>query len=127
MDQFKLNGILWRIIFVNPKHQMLYDRTGKLTVATTDPVSHIVYLSTKLRGQFLMRVFIHELGHCVMVSYDLIDQIHRMVKPEHWIEAEEWICNFISDYGMIIFSIAYSKLGYKAWMVVPPELEKLVS
>lgn len=106
---------------------MLYDRTGKLTVATTDPVSHTVYLSTKLRGQFLMRVFIHELGHCVMVSYDLIDQIHRMVKPEYWIEAEEWICNFIADYGITIFSIAYSKLGYKAWMVVPPELEKLVS
>ena len=106
---------------------MLYDRTGKLTVATTDPIAHVVYLSNQLRGQFLMRVFIHELGHCVMVSYNLIDQIRKMVKPEYQIEIEEWICNFIVDYGMIIFSIAYSKMGYKAWKVVPPELEKLVS
>lgn len=122
-----MNGILWRIIFVNPQDPMLVDRTNKLTVATTDPIAHCVYLSFDLKGDFLMTVFLHELGHCTMISYDLVNKLHRMVKPEYWVDAEEWVCNFIADYGRMIFSIAYSKLGYNAWVCVPKELEKLVS
>ena len=49
---------------------------------------------------------IHELGHCAIFSFDLLPDIHRMVKEKYWIEAEEWMCNFIADYGMMIFSIA---------------------
>lgn len=106
---------------------MLYDRTGKLTVATTDPSSKIVYLSENLSGDMLMKVLIHELGHCVMVSFHLLDDIHRLVRPECWIEAEEWVCNFIAEFGYEIFSIAYSMVGnyYKAWEFIPRELDKV--
>lgn len=51
-----------------------------------------------------------------------------MVYPEYWIEAEEWVCNFIADYGMRMFNIAYSMIkNYNAWVFVPHELERLVS
>lgn len=62
-----------------------------------------------------------------MVSFSLLDDIHRMVKREYWIEAEEWICNFIADYGMGIFEAAYSVLGPDAWRVVPYEIERFVA
>lgn len=39
-----------------------------------------------------------------MFSFDLLRDIHRMVHPEYWLEAEEWVCNFIADYGLLIFS-----------------------
>lgn len=123
-----MNGYLWRVEMVNPYSQKLVDRTKQLRVATTDPNDLCVYLSTDLKGDFLMRVLVHELGHCAMYSFNLIEEIHRMVYPEYWIEAEEWVCNFIADYGMQIFNIAYSVIGnYNAWMFVPYELEKLVS
>lgn len=123
-----MNGYTWHIQFVDPYSPKLVDRTKNLRVATTDPSDLCVYLSTELRGDFLIRVFIHELAHCTMVSFHLIDDIHRMVYPEYWIEAEEWICNFIADYGMQMFNIAYSIIGnYNAWMFVPHELERLVS
>lgn len=117
----------WHVAFVDPSSGWLVDRTGNLTVATTDPHTRCIYLSTDLSGDFLNRVLIHELGHCVMISYDLLDDIHRMVYPEYWIEAEEWVCNFIADYGLKIFSEAYRILGDDAWLVVPYELEKMVA
>lgn len=53
--------------------------------------------------------------------------IHKVVKPEYWILAEEWACNFIADYGAKIFSIAYSILGNDAWMFIPYELDKVIA
>lgn len=78
-------------------------------------------------GALLMKVLIHELGHCALVSYSLLDDIHKVVKPEYWIWAEEWVCNFIADYGTKIFSIAYSVLGNDAWMFIPYELDRVIA
>ena len=50
-----------------------------------------------------------------------------MVHPRYWLEAEEWVCNFIADYGMKIFSIAYNILGDRAIDVVPRELERMIA
>lgn len=126
-DKFTMNGELWDVDLVSPNDQMLVDRTGVLTVATTDPKTHKIYLSWNLRGDFLMTVFIHELGHCAMVSYGLIEQIHEMVKPEYWIKMEEFICNFLADFGLQIFRTAYSTLGYDAWKLIPGEFEKRIA
>ena len=84
----------------------MVDRTANKRVATTDPSTLCVYLSTSLNGDFLRTVLIHELGHVVMFSYDLLPAIHSFVKPNRWIEAEEWVCNFIADYGDEVFDVA---------------------
>lgn len=127
LKTFTMNSTIWRIEWVDPESYLLIDRTGKRTVATTDPNTYTVYLSTKLHGDFLIKVLLHELGHCAMVSYDLLGYIHQTVYPERWVEAEEWVCNFIADYGFKIFSTAYKLLGEGAWSVVPRELEKLIA
>lgn len=127
IDRFLMNGYLWRIKFVNPNSSFLIDRTDHVRVATTDPHTKCIYLSNELYGRFLTTVLIHELGHCVMFSYDLIRDIHSAVYPEYWIDAEEWVCNFIADYGFKIFSVAYSVMGKYAWLFVPQEIEKLIA
>lgn len=126
MTEFTMNGYLWHVVRVNPNSSFLIDRSGSRRVATTDPSTLSVYLSDELQGSFLVTVLLHELGHCVMVSYDLIDDIQRAVRPEYWTEAEEWICNIIADHGRQIFSIAYQTLGQQAWEYIPHELERLV-
>lgn len=126
MNSFYMNGYLWHVIFVNPYDPVLIDRTNTLTVATTDPITMCIYLSNDLYGVFLARVLTHELGHCVMISFNLLRRIHRMVLPRYWIEAEEWICNFVADYGMGIFFRTYSILGYDALNYIPQELERLI-
>lgn len=127
MDKFVMNGIEWDVKYVYPDSHYLVDRTGERRVATTDPLTHCVYLSNELAGDFLNTVLIHELGHCIMFSYNLLDRIHSVVSPIYWIDAEEWVCNFIADYGKIIFTIARRVLGDQAMYYLPRELEKIVA
>lgn len=126
-DRFKMNGDSWEVRFVGANSPMLVDRTNKLTIATTDPETMTVYLSNRLQGDFLMTVFIHELGHCALYSFGFLDRIRKWVKPEYWIKMEEFICNFLADYGMSIFKIAYKTLGYDAWKIIPGEFEKIAA
>lgn len=104
--RFSINGYLWIVSFVSNTSPYLIDRTGRLAVATTDPSLKCIFLSDELYGSFLRTVLLHELGHVTMFSYGLLPVIHDFVKPSKWIEAEEWVCNFIADYGDEVFKIA---------------------
>lgn len=126
-DRFKMNHDSWQVRFVDPDSQMLVDRTGILTIATTDPPAKTVYLSNQLQGDFLITVFIHELGHCALYSFGFLERIQRWVKPQYQIKMEEFICNFLADYGMMIFKTAFSTLGYNAWKIIPGEFEKIAA
>lgn len=108
---FTMNGYLWRVLFVTPESDLLIDRTGSRRVATTDANTLCIYLSSELKGEFLRKVLVHELGHAVMFSYDLLSAVHSFVRPNQWVEAEEWMCNFIADYGDRIFNIANTILS----------------
>ena len=118
---FMMNGVLWRVKFVNPGSRILVDPFGESRLATTDPMSQTVYLSRSLDPQTQEVVFFHELGHCVLFSYDLLSELRQAVRPELWSEAEEWICNFIADYGQEIFQVADDI------MLVPQELDRLLA
>lgn len=127
IDSFYISGDLWHVRFTNSYNPILVDRTLRKTIGVTDPETMTIYLSNKLRGQLLNRVIIHELGHATLYSTGLLDELHRMVYPEYWIEAEEGLCNFLADYGNQIFGIAYSVLGEQAIHVVPYHMERLIA
>lgn len=78
----------------------------------TDPKLQHVFVARGLNGGKLRRVLIHELGHVTLVSYGLLPELHRMVKPAYWVDAEEWACNWIADYGNMIFGKGSQILGY---------------
>lgn len=124
---FVMNGILWRVLPVSPFSSELIDRTHNLTVATTDPIDHVIYIADNLPDDFGATVFIHELGHAAMVSFGLLDDIRRMAKPDYWIELEEWVCNLIADHGKAIFSVAYQMIGYDAVHIARKEIERLIA
>lgn len=126
MYRFVLNGRLWRVIFVEQGSHWLIDKTRQHRLGVTNPVSRTIYISDKIEGTVLSRVMLHELSHAVMVAYGLVDDIHGLVCPDKWVEAEEWICNFIANYATMIFNVAYDILGTDAWMAVPYELEKMI-
>lgn len=105
---------------------MLMDRTGKITLATTDPDRLTIFLSYSIPEDLFEKVLIHELSHCVMFSYNLIEYIHDIVYPEYWIEAEERVCNFVASYGKIIFDNAYSIIGNDAYLFIPYKIDKII-
>ncbi len=127
MHRFAMNGYSWIVKRVSPTDPMLVDRTGEYTLATTDFSRLTVYISDDIRDPLFTHVLIHELGHCALFSYGLIDDIHKVVRPQYWIDAEEWICNFIADYGLQIFETAYDIAGEDAWLIVPRELDRLIA
>lgn len=127
IDKFYISSDLWHVRFTNPNNPILVDRRNVLTIGVTDPETMTIYLSNKLRGQLLNRVLIHELGHATLYSTGLLEELHRVVYPEYWVEAEEELCNFLADYGHQIFGIAYSVLGDEAIQVVPYHMEKLIA
>lgn len=125
--RFVVNGDVWTVARVFPTDPRLTDRTGHRCLATTDPSSMRVNLSSRLTGDMLDRVLVHEIGHCVIWSYDLFGELHRMVRPEHWIAAEEWVCNFVADYGDLIFECARKVLGRRAVIHMPAALSRLAA
>ena len=127
IDKFYISGDLWHVRFTNPNNPILVDRRNVLTIGVTDPETMTIYLSNRLKGELLNRVLIHELGHCVMFSYNLVSEIHRMCKKKYWFEMEEFCANLLADYGRQVFGIAYSVLGDEAIKVVPYHLERLVA
>ena len=127
IDEFYMNGLRWNVRWTKSTDPILVDRTGSLTVAVTDPDSMTIYLSNQLSGSFLNRVLIHELGHCVMYSYGLVNEIHRMCKKRYWIEMEEFCANLLADYGNQVFGLAYAILGNRAIHIVPYEMERMVA
>ena len=127
IDEFYMNGLHWRIRFVNPNSDILIDRTLSKTVAVTDPDTMTIYLSNKLHGEFLTRVVLHELSHAMMYSYHYLDEIHRYCKKRYWIEMEELIANLIANQAKEIFQRAYDVVGDEAIRFVPYGLERSVA
>lgn len=126
MGGFTLNGYFWAVEFVDPMDSLLIDRDGDHTLATTDPTDRTVRISSDLTGDMLLRVLLHEIGHCALFSFGLLEDIRRMTRPEYRAEMEEWACNLIADYGLAIFSAAYSVLGEAAIEVVPYRIEQIM-
>ena len=127
IDEFYMNGFHWNVRWANPTDPILIDRTLSKTVAVTDPETMTIYLSNKLRGEFLTRVVLHELSHAMMYSYHYLDEIHRYCKKRYWIEMEELIANLIADRAYEIFQRAYDVVGDEAIRFVPYGLERSVA
>lgn len=122
-----MNGDFWQVRFVSPSDNVLIDRTGERTLAVSDYSTRVISIANNLYGELLSRVFIHELGHCVMFSYGLLPELHRMVKKQYWIEAEEWVCNFIADYGQFVIRTARDILGNRFAYVAPIGAERMIA
>ena len=127
LKQFYMNGYLWRVRFVSPHDNVLIDRTGQRTLAVSDYSTMTISIANNLHGELLNRVFIHELGHCVMFSYGLLTELHRMVKKRYWVDAEEFVCNILSDYGQFVIGTARDILGNQFIYVSPVGMERMTA
>lgn len=126
MKRFVMNDYLWKVITVPANSRCLLSRTGP-TVGTTDPNTLCVYISEELTGEFKKHVIAHEMGHAACFSFHLIPQIRDCCYPDRQIQMEEFICNFVADYGEMIFSITYKILGDSALAQVPYYLERMMA
>ncbi|MBO7695463.1 MAG: hypothetical protein J6T10_22790 [Methanobrevibacter sp.] len=89
-----VNDILWKIVFVHPSSVQLLNNQGLPTFGVTDNNVKCVFLSNKLKGEFLYKVLCHELCHVYCFSYNIFMSV----------DDEEHLAQFISEYGKSIIS-----------------------
>lgn len=90
------------IVWVDNKSSLLSRTDGSMSVGVTDMNTHCIYLAKSLHGAFLRKVIIHELCHCVCMSYNIYMPI----------EQEEMLCDFVATYGDQVFEIVDILTGY---------------
>ena len=101
LRQFYMNGDLWKVRFVSPHDSVLFDRTGQRTLAVSD--------------------------YSTMIIYGLLPELHRMVKKRYWVEAEEFVCNMLADYGCFVIGVAKDVLGNRFTYVAPVVAERMIA
>lgn len=100
---FYINGILWRVKFVNPMHPMLFREDGSLAIGMCDNSERTIYINCTLYGYLLKKAISHEITHASMFSYGIY-----LSERE-----EELLADLVATYGEEIIIIAdkiFSKL-----------------
>ena len=97
-----INGIPWKIKFVNGANNNLRRYDGTYTVGMTDNKQKTIFLHNDLDDSFLYKVFCHELVHAFCFSYGL----------KFDIEEEERLADFIATYGKDIFDMTDEVIGH---------------
>ncbi len=98
-----LNGVDWKLKFVNPYDSNLFRNDGSLTVGMCDSNLRTIFINENLGGDFLRKVLCHELTHAAMFSYGI------MLTNDQ----EELVANVLSTYGNEIIdktNLIFSKI-----------------
>ena len=92
---FIINGELWRVVFVDPRHPALLKPNGDFAIGACDDYSNTIYLSNNLSGGVLKQVLCHEITHAMMFSY-------RIKMP---LQQEELFAELVAMFGEEIIKI----------------------
>lgn len=86
---FEINGIYWKLAFVDPNFPLLQRLNGDFTIGACDNLTRTIYINNTLQGKLLKKVLCHQVTHAAMFSYNV----------DLSIEQEELIADLISTYG----------------------------
>lgn len=100
MKPVLVNGETWHVGLAPANDPTLVDRTGKLALATTDPITHVITLSEELTPPLIDQVLLHEVAHAITVSYGLLP----ISSSE--IGLQEWTAEFLGHHAIEAVDIA---------------------
>ncbi len=106
-----VNGQLWRVVEVNPGDPRLVDRTGVPKLATTDPITRTVHMSSELEPPLLDQVALHEAAHVMAVAYGELPRLREAIPREASVAAEEWAAQQVELHGIEAADVASRMLG----------------
>ena len=106
-----VNGAAWRVLRVKPGDPRLVDRTGSPRLATTDPATATIHISSSVVPPLLDRVLLHETAHVATISHGLLGPIHGMFAENLWIQVEELLAQVVELYGIEAIIAASESIG----------------
>ena len=111
MQPLIINGQLWRVVRVHPSDPSLFDRTGNLRLATTDPKRRVISVASNLEPPLLDRVMIHEAAHAITMAYNLLGEYQHFINSNDVIASEEWAAGLVEKHGLEAAELASEALG----------------
>lgn len=111
MKPVLINGELWAIKRVSPDNPFLVDRTGTMRIATTDPSTRTIYLSSDVNPPLLDRVLLHEVAHAITISHGLLPPLRHSIPEDMWVPVEEWSASFMERHAIEAVMLTSQSLG----------------
>lgn len=101
---FLINGIYWKLAFVDPNFPLLQRINGEYSIGACDNLTRTIYINNRLQGMLMRKVLCHEITHAAMFSYNV----------DLTVEQEQLVADLIATYGDQIIYITnkiFTKLG----------------
>lgn len=111
MNPVLVNGELWRIVRVSSGDPLLIDRTGALRIATADPLTRTIRISSDIEPPLLDRVVLHEVAHAIAISHGLLPPLRDSIPEDMWVPMEEWNASFMERHAVEAAILASKALG----------------
>lgn len=105
---FKVNGVIWRIVIVQPYDPNLMRADGTYTLGCCDSAMKIIYIAEGLDGKTFYKVLAHEITHAAMHSYNVGLTVSQ----------EELLADIIATYGGEIVKVTnkvFRKIKKQGW------------
>lgn len=111
MRPLVIGNHVWRVIRVAPGDPLLVDQTGAMRVATTDPVTRTIRISTDVMPPLLDRVFLHEATHAIMEDAGINDLLRRLPDDRLQVLAEESVAWLLETHAIPVVDAVSRSLG----------------
>lgn len=86
---FTVNDTVWKLRLVNPRDKNLRRSDGSPCLGLCDNNLKTVFIADNQPPDKEEHILCHELCHCICFEYGFLLDV----------ELEEWLCNFMADYG----------------------------
>lgn len=99
-----INGIEWKLFFVEPNNPNLFRVNGSLTIGMCDNTNKSIYINGYLDAFMTKKVLCHELVHASMFSYGV----------SLTVDQEELVADILATYGEEIIdktNLIFSKIS----------------
>ena len=111
MNPFVVNNQVWQVETVEPGDPTLVDRTGVERLATTDPTTRTVRISSAVEPPLLDRVALHEAAHVMSIAYGTLIPLREILPERLWVPVEEWAAREVEANGIEAAELASRMLG----------------
>lgn len=103
-----IRGNLWRVVRAQPGDPLLVDWTGTPRLATSDPRSRTIRISTSTPIAMFDRVLLHEVSHAIMWESGLSDLLAHASGSGTMEELLAW---FLESHSIEAIVLTSSALG----------------
>jgi len=114
MRPLVIGSHVWRVVRVTPGDPLLMDRTGRMTIATTDPGSRTIRISMAVMPPLFDQVYLHEAAHAMMVEVGVPDYLSGVVGWREQVLAEELVAWFLESHAIQVIDAVSASLGRPA-------------